>query len=272
MLDSKSFEQQRRFMRYQYLLWNALGVILIYIVPDSNAHSCDAYYQFISHFFQLISIIAFFISHYSNPGKIIKSKPHHYPIPIDPVSYCNICCIVQASDAKHCKKCDFCVMEFDHHCDIVGNCIGKYNHKYYKFFLITQFITVFMAFYISFYNLFGETYFKQDQNMNMNMIFLCLRYTPIYWLPLFWIESVKIIVCTFNLDFKQIIFDCDNFPEKSIWHWICHISLFVGLLVALVFLFGLLLWHFYLFIINKTTYQTLKGNKKRIKTDHSEAV
>ena len=269
-----SFVGSRKFMRYQYLSWNAIGLMLLYILPDSliNVYYLNnGYFKIILHSFQLISIIAFFISHYSNPGKVTKRRLK-YNNTAESKSICNICNVSQPLHTKHCKKCNFCVLQFDHHCEIVANCIGAYNHNYYKFFLITQFITVFLGFYISFYNLFGETYFKSNTTSSQNPIIIILKYTPIYWLPLFWIEFIKIIVCTFKLDFKQFIFDCDNFPHKPVWNWLLRILLFIGLLVPLVLLFGLIVWHIYLFCINKTTFQVLKGNKKRIKTDHSETV
>ena len=43
---------------------------------------------------------------------------------------------------SHCKKCDNCVENFDHHCPWLGNCIGKNN--YYYFFIFLIFVNVFV--------------------------------------------------------------------------------------------------------------------------------
>ncbi|KAL7223756.1 hypothetical protein ACSBR1_025248 [Camellia fascicularis] len=41
---------------------------------------------------------------------------------------CTYCNIVQPPRAKHCRDCDKCVLQFDHHCLWLGTCIGQRNH------------------------------------------------------------------------------------------------------------------------------------------------
>ena len=48
---------------------------------------------------------------------------------------CPTCKIVRPPGASHCRICDNCVKDFDHHCVFVSNCIGKRNHKYFYLFL-----------------------------------------------------------------------------------------------------------------------------------------
>lgn len=43
--------------------------------------------------------------------------------------YCSTCKIYRLPKATHCKFCNRCAKEFDHHCFVVGNCIGERNIK-----------------------------------------------------------------------------------------------------------------------------------------------
>ncbi|KAK2951993.1 putative Palmitoyltransferase app [Blattamonas nauphoetae] len=50
--------------------------------------------------------------------------------------FCQVCGIYRPKGCKHCYECDNCVMEFDHHCPFVNNCIGMRNQGYFSFFLL----------------------------------------------------------------------------------------------------------------------------------------
>ena len=52
------------------------------------------------------------------------------------VRFCNTCYIFRGPAVSHCKKCDNCVENFDHHCPWLGNCIGKNNYFYFFFFFL----------------------------------------------------------------------------------------------------------------------------------------
>jgi len=61
--------------------------------------------------------------------------------------YCTACNIDQPLRAKHCKECNKCTAQYDHHCPWIGTCIGEKNHLVFYFFLLFQGIEV----------LYGET-------------------------------------------------------------------------------------------------------------------
>ncbi|CAE8636621.1 unnamed protein product, partial [Polarella glacialis] len=61
------------------------------------------------------------------------------------LKFCRTCKIRRPPKCSHCAHCDNCVLEFDHHCFWIGNCVGARNHKPFVAFL---FWTVCLAFSI----------------------------------------------------------------------------------------------------------------------------
>ena len=49
---------------------------------------------------------------------------------------CITCQIIRPPGASHCRICDNCVFDFDHHCVFISNCVGRRNHKYFVLFLV----------------------------------------------------------------------------------------------------------------------------------------
>lgn len=79
------------------------------------------------------------------PG-IIPRNPQHAlaSLPIGATTngpfgwkFCTTCNIYRPPRSKHCKICQNCVMQFDHHCPFTSNCIGVRNYKYFLRFVIS---------------------------------------------------------------------------------------------------------------------------------------
>ena len=60
------------------------------------------------------------------PSNDFDRKKHKHVIENQ---FCNICQMVVSYKAKHCKKCNKCITNFDHHCIYLNNCIGSRNYK-----------------------------------------------------------------------------------------------------------------------------------------------
>ncbi|EMD48550.1 palmitoyltransferase, putative [Entamoeba histolytica KU27] len=119
----------------------------------------------------IIVCIFYFKACYSNPGII----PRKYRIGngndelnnsrIDVIlpdnivasrKFCMTCLIIKPLRCSHCRICNNCVEEFDHHCPWLGNCIGRRNYKSYMgivffcsvylfYLIITSFISLFIG-------------------------------------------------------------------------------------------------------------------------------
>ncbi|KAI9137592.1 DHHC palmitoyltransferase-domain-containing protein [Paraphysoderma sedebokerense] len=51
---------------------------------------------------------------------------------------CRICDVVLPLRARHCVKCQRCVMKFDHHCFLIANCVGQNNHVLFYTYLFFE--------------------------------------------------------------------------------------------------------------------------------------
>ena len=113
---------------------------------------------------------------------------------------CETCNIFRPPGASHCRECDNCVMNFDHHCNVASNCIGKRNHKYFFLFL---FFGVNLAFNSIILNLiiirhvfiikYNETIFYI---FNGNKIYLYLSILFIILSLLFWMDCCSFVFAT----------------------------------------------------------------------------
>ncbi|KAG7661305.1 ERF2 [[Candida] subhashii] len=52
------------------------------------------------------------------------------------VKYCSTCHIWRPPKTSHCGVCEVCILNHDHHCIYLNNCIGERNYKYFLWFLL----------------------------------------------------------------------------------------------------------------------------------------
>ena len=53
--------------------------------------------------------------------------------------YCPTCNIIRPPRCSHCTTCNNCVDRFDHHCGLIGACIGRRNMRPFLFFVFSAF-------------------------------------------------------------------------------------------------------------------------------------
>jgi len=75
-----------------------------------------------------------------------KSKEIHIQGMRVLLKWCDTCNIYRPPRCSHCSDCNRCVLNFDHHCPWVGNCVGSNN---YRFFLLFIYFTAFNCAYVS---------------------------------------------------------------------------------------------------------------------------
>ena len=110
-------------------------------------------YKIIFIIINMLFFFSFIFISTSDPGSIKKN------IGIDWISLvmknyninriCPYCKVNKIFLSKHCFICNHCVQEQYHHCNMIGNCIGKDNMKFYIFFLILCFVYFLFEYFIA---------------------------------------------------------------------------------------------------------------------------
>ena len=89
---------------------------------------------------------------------------------------CNTCNIIRPSKASHCVICDNCILDFDHHCFYISNCIGVRNRKFFFLFLFYGFIlSIFFIITSSYHFIF----IINGKYLNLTKLLLKNYYIPI---------------------------------------------------------------------------------------------
>lgn len=120
------------------------------------------------------------------PNPLVEAADPSYMSDMFSLQYCRTCKHLRPKNASHCKLCDVCVGNFDHHCIVLGCCIGERNVGSFIAYLFSVSITAFYGtglVVLSFYGL-----WKMDENTISMMnpvlytylgIFLCGGFTAV---------------------------------------------------------------------------------------------
>ncbi|KAM9476692.1 palmitoyltransferase ZDHHC13 isoform 2-T2 [Clarias gariepinus] len=58
----------------------------------------------------------------------------------NPGRFCIYCELFQVASCKHCRLCDICVMDYDHHCLFLNRCVGQSNHRVFLLFVLAMMV------------------------------------------------------------------------------------------------------------------------------------
>ena len=87
-----------------------------------------------------ITLLSCTLTYLVNPGIIYSDKKNKEKI------YCNDCKFLYPSSnikMEHCYVCNICICKLDHHCDVIGKCVGKYNTYLFLLFVLSSFSFIF---------------------------------------------------------------------------------------------------------------------------------
>ena len=125
-------------------------IITIYHYFDSYLN-CSSL-NWIKHCLKILVVIFLYDlvkTAFSNPGHIIRKEPVE-PLPS---SYykCELCWVTREEARErgvvHCEDCEVCVYEYDHHCIVLGNCIGGKNLRNFNLLIVIFMVSVFFSYF-----------------------------------------------------------------------------------------------------------------------------
>ena len=137
------------FGLFSYTIPLVAMLVIIFLTKKSSSFLFTIIWMFILF---SIEVFATFRAGCTDPGilpkqYIINGEPKkNSPIKrvirghIYDIKYCPTCDIFRPPRSSHCFKCDNCVQQFDHHCDWLGNDIGKRNYKFFYLLVFCLFI------------------------------------------------------------------------------------------------------------------------------------
>uniref|UniRef100_A0A0K0DCU0 Palmitoyltransferase n=1 Tax=Angiostrongylus cantonensis TaxID=6313 RepID=A0A0K0DCU0_ANGCA len=145
-------------------------------------------------FLSFIMMISLLKTSFSDPGIIPRASDmevaersrlifQEYVPNIVVLKYCFTCRFFRPPRSSHCSVCDNCVLNFDHHCPWVGNCIGQRNYRHFYFFIVFLALLIVCIFACSL------------AHLMICKLFLCVR----SWFIWFWRERVS------GCDYRSIV-------------------------------------------------------------------
>lgn len=81
------------------------------------------------------------------PDSMVKISDNHKL----KLTRCSRCYVVRVPGARHCSRCQGCILKMDHHCPWVFNCIGQFNQKFFIQFIVYSFLGILNTSIIAFY-------------------------------------------------------------------------------------------------------------------------
>lgn len=124
-----------------YLVLNAL--ILVMVIFNNMLYDNELFYvisyeeKLIINILLSLAILLHVFLKYSNPGTVTKTTGSGISSSNND-EFCKKCNVFKGSSTHigHCPVCSVCVLNRDHHCFWVDNCIGYFNHKWFILYLI----------------------------------------------------------------------------------------------------------------------------------------
>ncbi|TVU16533.1 hypothetical protein EJB05_40103, partial [Eragrostis curvula] len=147
--DSVCFSHWRRFRDRFFVTVLILfmifiicgGVWAVYPVVFSISNFWGIFHCTLTAFLAIFTITSYCLASFKSAGAPAHIRWGSYPMvgkdDLENYTFCTYCSKPKPPRAHHCRSCKMCVMDMDHHCPFIGNCVGAANHRAFVIFLIS---------------------------------------------------------------------------------------------------------------------------------------
>ncbi|KAL6651609.1 hypothetical protein ACP70R_010534 [Stipagrostis hirtigluma subsp. patula] len=117
------------------------GVWAVYPVVFSISTVCGIFHCIVTALLAIFTITSYCVASFKSAGAPTNIRWGSYPMVgkngLENYTFCTYCSKPKPPRAHHCRSCKMCVMDMDHHCPFIGNCVGASNHRAFVIFLIS---------------------------------------------------------------------------------------------------------------------------------------
>ncbi|BAS91603.1 Os04g0674450, partial [Oryza sativa Japonica Group] len=121
------------------------GVWAVYPVVFSISTFCGIFHCILTGVLAVFTITSYCLASFKSAGAPADMRWGSYPMvgknDLENYTFCTYCSKPKPPRAHHCRSCKMCVLDMDHHCPFIGNCVGASNHRAFVFFLISVVIS-----------------------------------------------------------------------------------------------------------------------------------
>ncbi|XP_066346320.1 protein S-acyltransferase 11-like isoform X2 [Miscanthus floridulus] len=121
------------------------GVWAVYPIVFKISNFCGIFHCMVTAVLALFTITSYCLASFKSAGAPTSIQWGSYPMvgkrDLENYTFCTYCNKPKPPRAHHCRSCKMCVVDMDHHCPFIGNCVGASNHQVFVIFLISVVIS-----------------------------------------------------------------------------------------------------------------------------------
>nr|ACG34055.1 DHHC zinc finger domain containing protein [Zea mays] len=121
------------------------GVWAVYPVVFSVSKFCGVFHCTVAAVLAVCTVTSYCLASLKCAGAPTDIRWGSYPVvgkgDLENYTFCTYCNKPKPPRAHHCRSCKMCVVDMDHHCPFIGNCVGASNHQVFVVFLISVVIS-----------------------------------------------------------------------------------------------------------------------------------